>query len=95
MNTILVKEVFGFLVAVVASEFVLCNGQATKEAEMVLATTRMILIFFQSNDVSVVFNIVREFGWFSKWISGHDEMNAKTYNTFNDLLSVGALIFKV
>ena len=95
MNTILVKEVFVFLVTVVVSEFELCNGQATKEAEMVVVTFCSVLIFFQSNDVSAVFDVVRELAWFSKWISGHDEMNAKTYNTFNDPLSVGALIFKV
>ena len=81
MVTILVKEVFGFLVTVVASEFVLCNGQAMKEAEMVL--------------VSVIFYIVRELRGISKWACGHDEMNARADNAFNEPLSVGALIFKV
>ena len=43
----------------------------------------------------VVFNIVREFGWISKWVCGHDEMNSKADNTFNDPFCVGLLIFKV
>ena len=63
---------------------------------MVLVSISMMLIFFQSNDVSVVFDVVREFAWISKWICGHDEMNAKTHLvTFNDPFSVGTLIFKV
>ena len=37
-----------------------CNCQATKEAEMVLVNFCSIFIFFQSNDVSVVFYVVRK-----------------------------------
>ena len=32
---------------------------------------------------------------FSRWICGHDKMNTKTDNTFNDPFSVGVLILKV
>ena len=31
-----------------------------------------------------LFDIVREFGWISKWVCSHDKMNSKTDNTFND-----------
>ena len=62
---------------------------------MVLVSISIILIFLQTNDVSVVLDIVREFGWISKWVCGHDKMNTKTDNTFNDPFCVGPLIFKV
>ena len=49
--------------------------------------------------MSVVLDVVREFGrefgWISKWVCGHDEMNSKTDNTFNDPFSVEVLIFEV
>ena len=35
------------------------NCQATKETKMVLVSIGSIFIFFQTNDVSVVFNIIR------------------------------------
>ena len=78
-----------------ASEFVLSNSQTTKETEMVLVAIGIMLIFFQTNDIAIVFNVVREFGWVSKWVCSHDKMNVKTYNTFNDPFRVGTLIFEV
>ena len=30
-----------------------------------------------------------------KWVCGHDKMNTKADNTFNDTFRVGTLIFKV
>ena len=43
-----------------------CNCQATKEAEMVLVAIVMIFILFQTNDVSVVFYVVRKVRGVSK-----------------------------
>ena len=45
--------------------------------------------------MTIVLDIVGQVRGFSKWVCGHDEMNAKTYNTFDDPFSVGALIFEV
>ena len=44
--------------------------------------------------MTIVLELVREFGWVSEWVCSHDEMCAKTDNTFNDPFSVGALIFR-
>ena len=95
MNTILVKNFFGFSVTVVVNEFVLSNGKTPEKSRDGPCKFLQYFIFFQSNDVSVVFDVVREFGWISEWVSGHDERYAKTDNTFNDPFSVRALIFKV
>ena len=95
MFTIILEKFFGFLITIMASTFVLSNSQTTKKTEMVLVTVCMILIFLQSNDIPVVFDIVREFRWISWWVCGHDEMNPKTDNTFNDPFCVGTLIFQV
>ena len=95
MLAIFLKEFFSFLITVMASEFVLCNDQTTEITDMVLVTVCMIFIFLQSNDILVVFYIVREFGWISKLVCGHDEMNPKTDNTSNDPFCVGTLIFQV
>ena len=72
-----------------------CNSQATKEAEMVLVNFCSIFIFFQTNDISVVFNIVRKIRGVSKWVCGHDQMNSKADNAFNDPFCVGTLILEV
>ena len=62
---------------------------------MVLVSIRMMFIFFQTNDVSVVFNIVRKVRAISKWVCGHDQMNSKADNAFNDPICVGTLILEV
>ena len=62
---------------------------------MVFVAIAVVFMFFQSNDVSVVFDLVGEFGWISEWVSGHDEMDSKTDNTFDDPFSVRTLIFEV
>ena len=43
----------------------------------------------------VILNVVREFGWVSKWERSHDKINTKTDNTFNDPFCVRTLIFDV
>ena len=59
MIAVVLKEFFGFSVTVVASEFVLSNGKTPEKAEMVLVSICMIFIFFENNDVSIVFDVVR------------------------------------
>ena len=71
------------------------NGQTTEETEMILVTVCMILIFFQTNDIAIILDIVGKFGWVSKGVCGHDKMNPKTDNAFNDPFGVGTLIFQV
>ena len=88
MFTIVLKEFFGLLVTVVIG---FC--QTMEKTEMILLAIIIIFIFFQTNDIAIVLNVVWEFGWVSKWVCGHDEMNAKTENTFNDPFCVRALIF--
>ena len=66
-----------------------------KETEMVLVTIIIMFIFFQTNDISIVFYIIREFWWIPEWVCGHDEMNCKTDNTLNDLFRIGTLVFKM
>ena len=62
---------------------------------MVLVMIIIIFIFSQTNDILIVFYAIREFGWIPKWVCGHNEMNSKTDNTFNDPFCIGKLIFKV
>ena len=71
------------------------NCQATKETKIILVSIGMMFIFFQTNDVSVVFNIIREVRGVSKWVCSHDKMNSKTDNAFNDPFRVGTLILEV
>ena len=71
------------------------NSQTMEKAEMVLVAIGMTFIVFQTDDVTVILNVVREFGWVSKWVCSHDKMNTKTDNTFNDPFCVRTLIFEV
>ena len=66
-----------------------------RKKQMILVHFRSILIFLQTNDKMIVFDIIRKFGWVSKWVSGHNKMNANTDNSFNDPFGVGTLIFQV
>ena len=75
--------------------FKLSNSKTTKETEMVLVAVCMMFIFFQTNNKTIILDIVREFGWVSKGVCGHDKMNPKTDNSFNDPFGVGTLIFQV
>ena len=63
-----------------------------KETEMIPVVIIMIFIFFQTNNKMIILDIVGEFGWISKWVCGHDKMNAKTDNMFNDPFGVWMLI---
>ena len=71
------------------------NCQAMKETKMVVVNFCSIFIFLQTNDVSVVFNIIRKVRGVSKWVCGHDELNSKTDKVFNDPFRVGTLILEV
>ena len=78
-----------------AGFFKLSNSKTMKETEMILVAIIIILIFFQTNNKTIILDIVRELGWISKWVCGHDKMNPKTDNSFNDPFGVGTLIFQV
>ena len=93
MFTILIKKFFSVTVVIRFTKFY--NSKAMKETEMVLVTIIIMFMFFQTNDVLIVFYTIREFGWIPKWVCGHDEMSLKTDNSFNDPFGVGMLIFKV
>ena len=75
--------------------FKLSNGQTTEETEMILVHFHSIFIFFQTNDKTIVFDIIGKFGFVSKGVCGDDKMNPKTDNSFNDPFCVGTLIFQL
>ena len=95
MFTVLIKQFFGFLITVMASFTNFSNSQTMEKTEMVFVVIVIMFIFFQTNDMTTVFNVVREFGWISKWVYSHHKINAKTDNAFNDLFGVRTLIFEV
>ena len=59
MIAVVLKEFFGFLVTVMTGFPKFSNGKTPEKAEMVLASFCSIFIFFQCNDVLVVFDVVR------------------------------------
>ena len=64
MFTIVLKKLFGFLITLMVGFSKFSNSQTTEKTEMVLVAIIIISIFLQSNDVTIVLNVVREFGGF-------------------------------
>ena len=92
MFTILIKMFFGFQVSYVGFYQILQLPSNERSTDGPCINMHDVHLFLMQC-VSVVLNIVRKVRGVSKWVCGHDQMNSKAHNTFNDPFCVRTLIF--
>ena len=93
--TILIKQFFTLGPTVVASFAKFSNSQTPEKAEMVLVSIRLIFIFFQTKNVSVVYDVVREC-WRISWrVCCWKDTYLQIHNPFKYPFGCGMLVSKM
>ena len=92
MFTILIKQFFNLGVTVMASFAKFTNSPTPEKAEMVLVSIRLIFIFFQTKNVSIVFYVIWKFWRISERVCCWKDTYLRIHDPFKYPLGVGTLI---